>query len=271
MRYITIVLLTVFVLSACATETEPAREIKLTVLPNPTSDSTATPFPTHTVTPLPTGFTPLPQPTSTSFAQSVRNTSSCSLRTDLPTYQVTIGDSLLSIATRHNTTVEQLAEFNCLNNANLIQVGMTLYVPLPLIPTHTPPVSPDTVPLTSTPTLLGVIGTLGASPVIEAGNPADWTDYVIEAQVPITINWTGIEPDIYNQVSETTFFYTPDGGTPQMIGVDSSLAGGMSITWTPPSGVSGTITASARTINNAFIDSSRLHIREAQSDASQSQ
>ncbi len=178
MRYITIVLLTVFVLSACATETEPAREIKLTVLPNPTSDSTATPFPTHTVTPLPTGFTSVPQPTST-------------------------------------------------------------------------------------PTLLGVIGTLGASPVIEAGNPADWTDYVIEAQVPITINWTGIEPDIYNQVSETTFFYTPDGGTPQMIGVDSSLAGGMSITWTPPSGVSGTITASARTINNAFIDSSRLHIREA--------
>lgn len=255
MRYMTVILLTVFAVSACATETEPAREIKLTVFPNPTSETTSTPFPTD--------FTPVPQPTSTPFAQSVRNTSSCSLRTDLPVYQVVSGDSLLSIATRHNTTVEQLAEFNCLSNANLIQVGMTLYVPLQLIPTVTPAIPPNTLAPTPTPTILGVIGTLGASPVIEAGNPADWTDYIIQAQTAITFNWTGIEPDIYNQVFETTFFYTPDGGTPEVIGVDTSLTGGMAITWTPPLGVSGTITASARTVTNAFIDSSRLHIREA--------
>jgi LysM repeat protein len=45
------------------------------------------------------------------------------------TYVVQRGDTLYSIAVRHNTTVEALMVANNLSNPNLIYVGQTLKVP----------------------------------------------------------------------------------------------------------------------------------------------
>ncbi len=53
----------------------------------------------------------------------------CAPRADWDTYTVVAGDVLFYIASRFNTTVDDLAAANCLANPNLIFVGQTLYVP----------------------------------------------------------------------------------------------------------------------------------------------
>lgn len=53
----------------------------------------------------------------------------CTVRSDWFTYQVVAGDTLSDIATRTQSTVTALLDANCLNNANLISVGQSLYVP----------------------------------------------------------------------------------------------------------------------------------------------
>lgn len=80
------------------------------------------------------GSTVTPRPTTTS-APTVQPTPSCSLRTDWATITVQVGDTLFSIAQRSGTNVNALVQANCLANANAIQVGQTLYVPVVIPPT----------------------------------------------------------------------------------------------------------------------------------------
>ncbi|MDX1992023.1 MAG: LysM peptidoglycan-binding domain-containing protein [bacterium] len=67
------------------------------------------------------------------------------------TYPVQPGDTLVSIAERFNLDVFSLAEGNCLENPNLIQVGQIINVPgLPPAPTNTPsPTTPQPPPPTA--------------------------------------------------------------------------------------------------------------------------
>lgn len=44
-------------------------------------------------------------------------------------YEVQIGDALANIAPRYNTSVEELAEGNCISDPSLIRIGQTLRVP----------------------------------------------------------------------------------------------------------------------------------------------
>lgn len=62
----------------------------------------------------------------------------CFVRTDWPIHVVQTGDTLLRIAQRVGSTVQELAIANCLPNANLVFVGQQLRVPrLPVTPPPT--------------------------------------------------------------------------------------------------------------------------------------
>ncbi len=80
----------------------------------------------------------------------------CTINEDWQAYTVVAGDTLAKIAQLTDSTVAALAEGNCLNNVNLIQVGQALRVPTvppdaPLVRIETPAelgVVPRNVPVT---------------------------------------------------------------------------------------------------------------------------
>ena len=80
------------------------------------------------------------------MAEAVVNvtfSSTCSPRTDWPTYTVQAGDSLLSIANSVGSTTGELTAANCLSNPNLIFTGTQLYVPR--LPSTAPTVPAEVV------------------------------------------------------------------------------------------------------------------------------
>jgi hypothetical protein len=259
-------LLFLFLVSACSLQ-KPATntEIELTVvvntpaatIPTFTPENEASPTATLTLT-APASETPRFQLVS----------SSCNPRTDLPTYTVVVGDSLSSIATRTGSRVDDLVEWNCLANANMIVVGMRLQVareawPATLTPTPTLTPSPtSTSQQTSSGIVLGPFGALGLDPALQAGSPQDWTDFLIAPQTTITIIWSGIDPQYYVDVSTIEFFYTSDAGTYMSMGVDRDKSNGMSISWAAPANVSGRITATAIYQQTSKIISPAIHVRD---------
>ena len=68
---------------------------------------------------------PAPGATATS-------TAACTVRTDWFEYTVVRGDTLFSIAQRSGSSVEELAEGNCLGDPTKISVGQRLYAPNPI-------------------------------------------------------------------------------------------------------------------------------------------
>ncbi|MCL4879275.1 MAG: LysM peptidoglycan-binding domain-containing protein [Anaerolineae bacterium] len=102
----------------------------------------------------------------------------CTVRTDWPTYRVGAGETLSQIAARTGSSVQQLAQANCISDANLIRQGQLLRVPrLPAVaaptqtrsaPTQTPSatftstdavIASATAPSTSTPTSTDISAT----------------------------------------------------------------------------------------------------------------
>lgn len=65
-------------------------------------------------------------------------------------YRIQVGDSLLSIANRFNTSVEEIKEENDIENENEIYVGRVIKVPVNTVPTNTP-VPPTVTPTPPTP------------------------------------------------------------------------------------------------------------------------
>jgi hypothetical protein len=254
-----LVSLLIVALSACSLNpTAPIAEIELTVIYNTAEPElpTFTPQPAATATRMSLSATPA----NTSQARAVL--SDCTPRTDLTTYMVVVGDSLSSIAVRTNSSVPDLMEWNCLANANMIVVGMRLQVAHEASPpTLTPSPTPLPTNTSSAPIVLGPFGALAASPAIQAGRPEDWTDFVIDPQQPITIHWSGIDPEYYVEVGQIEFFYLPDSGSRISIGIDSNKNDGMSITWTAPSDVTGRVTVTARYGANGSIISPAIHLR----------
>lgn len=98
-------------------------EVTEEVLPTSTSVAQVTEEPTEEPTDLPTA-------TATQQSAPTAAAPNCSPRTDwTATYTVVAGDTLASIASRSNTTIDQLTQGNCLVDANLISVGQVLRVP----------------------------------------------------------------------------------------------------------------------------------------------
>ena len=89
-------------------------------------------------------------------------------------YRIQLGDSLLSIAIKFNSTVEAIKEENDIENENEIFVGQIIKVPVNLVPTSTPvpptvtptvgtPSGPTPIPLpTETPTVPAATATSGS-------------------------------------------------------------------------------------------------------------
>lgn len=103
------------------------------------SQITATPEIIELETEIPTATAPQPARTSTPIINEVEpvvivpqpeiETVCNSSDANLSSYEVSAGDTLTTIATRYNMTVDILMQVNCLNNADNLQIGQILYIP----------------------------------------------------------------------------------------------------------------------------------------------
>ncbi len=265
MRKLLVLSLILSVLSACSSGEDPGREIQLTVMPLELTEEVASFVElteeiemTGTFTPTPTVLpvTSVPQATSVPRSVSIRNTSNCTVRSDLPVYTVATGDTLSNIASRYGTTANQLSEFNCLSDANLISAGMSLYVPgsqISAVASATP-----------TPAQLGVRGTLRIFPADTFEHPIHETAYLLEPQTPVTIQWRGLQANDYRGIVSVRFVLIAENGSITEIGTDNNVSDGIAITWTAPDRAAGSIYASARTGQNAFMETPLLRVRVEQ-------
>lgn len=119
MRLISSILLIV-VLSACnlASAPEATEEIAIGITVVPTN------------TAIPTTVAPTEIPISATSAPVVQSPDTgCAIPVNWVTYTVQSGDTLFSIAQRSNSTVDALVNANCLESANILNVGQNLYLP----------------------------------------------------------------------------------------------------------------------------------------------
>lgn len=221
----------------------------------PTETSTIAPTATHTppptFTPVPTN-TKIPQNTSsnTSRANATINEANsstdntCMVRTDLPTYTVVAGDTLFKIASRADMTISQLADFNCLENVNIIEVGQQLRVTKTIAQVANGGEIPDNddsdeIIFTD----LVPEGTIAVSPWLAQANN---NHYVVRNDLELSIWWTGMPTD--RRLIQVDFMYVDDHYTvqPILIGTDSDLSDGAMIQWATLEGIQGYIYAVGR-------------------------
>lgn len=191
-------------LAACSLQADQAA-VQPTASPTPSLPNTplATPLPMVNPTAAPTL-----QPTP---GQLVVNPA-CTPRADWQTYRVVPGDTLSGIAVRTGSTVEALAQANCLTDKNIISVGQPLRVPvMPVPPTTTAP-QPN-------------VGKVTVSP---ASTDGDW--FVVTPGTTVTFSWTGAAASATSVEFYLQRLDIPV--SPQLIGTDTNLADGASITWT---------------------------------------
>ncbi|PJF23286.1 MAG: hypothetical protein CUN56_01680 [Phototrophicales bacterium] len=173
------------------------------------------------------GDTP-PSPTATpqdalpTWEVDAATLAACQPRTDWVVYTVQRRDSLTTIANAIGSTVDELAEGNCLQNRNRIITGQTLLVPrLP---------GDNAAPTTCDTTLYDpqlAINTVQITPTLNFANAC----YVLAADVPVVISWD--EADA-STVEVTFYRYSQQLSRPDVIGVDNTPADGFFIRWIPP-------------------------------------
>jgi LysM repeat protein len=106
-----------------------------TLIPSPTPDASSELSPiTSTIAPLSSSSDDITNNTP----QSSATLTICNPRTDWEVYVIQRGDNLSNIATRVDSTVDELITANCLDNPNLIRGGQEIYVPKLPNPTNTP-------------------------------------------------------------------------------------------------------------------------------------
>jgi len=237
-----------FLLLCCISSCNISLEVQTPAAPKVSSVLVTTAAPGMAIT-----RTASPTPTATLTIQpinAVRSTN-CSPRTDWAIYIVVAGDTLGSIARRTGTTVNLLAEANCLADANQIMAGQQLRIPHSSLDVPTP-VGPPT------PNGVRVGGQLTISPVI--GDEAGWL--VLQAGSVVTITWPRAEQ---LGAVEVNFTLSPPGtgSTPTYIGTDINTADGVSIQWTVPStGTQGYLEATAGTLGGrVLVDQTQIPLK----------
>jgi len=168
--------------------TIPATATSTEVVPVATQTGTATPSIGATAT----ANQPTVTPTATALSHTPTATSTqCAVRTDWPVYVVQEGDTLSSIASRVNTTADQLRAANCLPT-DIIFVDHQLRVPQ-LPATSTPTASPtptNTVsPTTDTPTITAT------PPDIDLGTPTPTLTPGPSVELPTPTDTPETDPD----------------------------------------------------------------------------
>lgn len=131
MRIFILLLVMAFTLVACGggTSDSPTADAS-------SSSATSTLIPTQANTLAPTEedgtkvFTSQGDNQPIVVAKATNTPQSCSsFQTNWKVYTVVRGDSLVNIASAHNSTVEELATANCLDNPNSLRIGQIIYVP----------------------------------------------------------------------------------------------------------------------------------------------
>lgn len=158
----------------------------------------------------------------------------CTVRTDLPIYTIVAGDTLFSIATRANMTVDDIVRINCLTDRNIIEVGQQLRL--------TKSISTANTGSNTNTTTVNRIGSVVVSPW--QTNTANV--YTVRTDVELTVQWMGMPKD--RGLIQVEFIYVDSRSinSPQSIGIDTDLSNGAMISWTPPKDVQGTVYATAR-------------------------
>lgn len=177
---------------------------------------------------------------------------------DLPIYTVISGDTLSNIARKTNSTVNELAQINCLSDASQIRVGQQLYVlqaPASNSTTTTTNSNSGGSNTTTSNTTNGVrlIDTkpsgdnaINVSPYESNQMLNGIGHYIVRSNATATLTWHTMPTDL--GISQVDFFYVDDHYTilPIAIGLDTNMTDGASITWTIPDDAIGRIYASAR-------------------------
>lgn len=203
--------LLVMLLAACSLFDETLR-------PEPVPMVTAEPSATWTASPT---WTPSPTATHTPPVNA------CNPRTVWQVYRVIAGDTLARIASRTGSTVAELAQANCLIDANRIEVGQQLYVPqIPAPPAPSQPQQPPTQDM-----ILTYQGSINISSYIQA----DAGNYQLRIGETITLLWVGAPEPVGNAV----FYIVDAAGIRTEIGRDINRHDGWSVQWTVPAGLNG--------------------------------
>jgi hypothetical protein len=177
--------------------------------------------------------TPRPTATPTVTPGSTSNNTPCTPRADWAImYTVVPGDTLGSIASRTNSSVNALAAGNCLANPNSISVGLRLRVPQ--VPTA--PLPPT---VTRTPTVTATVVSPPPAPMgfvsISSFISGDAGNYYLLQYDNVMLTWDGAPANLYR----ATFFPVDPGQNYVNIGEDNNPADGISINWNVPAGLRG--------------------------------
>lgn len=169
----------------------------------------------------PTNIPPTGEAAMPTWEVDAATLAACQPRADWVAYTIQRRDSLTTIASAVGSTVDELAEGNCLQNRNRIVVGETLLVP------HLPDeVVVNTACDTTLYNPVTSVDTVQITPVLRFSDAC----YVLAADVPITITWSNTDAGVV----EVTFYrYNDQLPRPDVIGVDNTPADGFSIQWTP--------------------------------------
>ena len=167
------------------------------------------------------------QPTSIASLPTQPTNGSCPTPANWSTYTVAEGDTLSSIAQRAGSTIDEIAQGNCLTDVNLIEAGQTLNVPRLLSGNITVPTSA----VGNTPNCTSLAGVaIGGTntPTVAPAQPVSDGCYGIQANTAITVSW---QPPISGLIEVT--FYRNNSTLPRadVIGVDRDPSDGFSIIW----------------------------------------
>jgi LysM repeat protein len=227
--------------AACTLTTNQPTEVAdiATSTPREADEPVATDSPRPTQPPSPTSTL---GPTNTPRSGST----GCLPRTDWAnSYTVVAGDTLANIARRANSSVSELAQGNCLADANTIAVGQRLRVPRPvaarLPPTITPP---PNAPIQR--------GAVSISSTI-SGDAGNW---LLLRDDSVTLSWDGAP----SMAAVVTFTLLPPGwrsiadGLPSGILIaDNNVADGAAGQWRVPGGVRSQLAAFAYARDNTLL------------------
>ncbi|MFW5690891.1 MAG: LysM peptidoglycan-binding domain-containing protein [Chloroflexota bacterium] len=165
----------------------------------------------------------------------------CVPRTDWPVYTVQSRDNLTVIANATGSTIDELAEANCLRNRNRLDRGQTLHVPrLPGQAAGGGPAAPvtdsgDAPGATGCDMALVAAAAEGVNPVtITPARAYQSGCYTLSAASAVTVGW----PDAPATATEVTFYRVSAGMTGvDVLGIDSTAADGFRVRWSPRPGM----------------------------------
>ncbi|MBZ0299038.1 MAG: LysM peptidoglycan-binding domain-containing protein [Anaerolineae bacterium] len=198
----------------------------LTTQPPETPTLTPTETPSVTATPVVIDARNTPEPTPAA-GDNIRP--GCTPRSDWPLFTVPPGMNLSTLAFFGNTTIDALAEANCLINVDALFAGQDLRVP-PGFPPTAPPEFGSPVTRSR----------VGLSPYVQ------FTDGWYEVQPGATVS-LGWEPALPAEVTTIEFYATSAAANaqPVLIAVDSTGGDNLWISWTVPAQFAGQISAVA--------------------------